>query len=93
MTDGRYPVRYLVRFQVRADSLTWLVIREGETLRRYCRKRDAIRRAAGLARAERPAELVIERMDGTPQATRRYGLGVSNGHGPRSASPGTGSTV
>lgn len=91
--NKRHPVRYAVRFQVRADSLTWLVIREGEILRRYCRKHDAICRASGLARTEPAAELVIERMDGTVQAKRRYGPGAATGRGPESAPPGAGSTV
>lgn len=85
--------RFLVRFQVSADSLTWLVIRDGDVLERYCRKRDAIGRAARLARADPPAALVVERMDGTVQASRRYGPGSSKEPGPRGADREPGSTV
>ncbi|WP_313886906.1 DUF2188 domain-containing protein [Saccharomonospora amisosensis] len=85
--------RFLVRFQVSADSLTWLVIRDGDVLERYCRKCDAIGRAARLARADPPAALVIERMDGTVQATRRYGPGSPDGADPAGAYREPGSTV
>ncbi|PRX45359.1 uncharacterized protein DUF2188 [Prauserella shujinwangii] len=65
--------RYVVRFRVSPDSLTWLVECEGEVLSRHCRKRDAVREAAGRARTTRPSVLVIHRIDGTRSGERRYG--------------------
>ncbi|MFC4005023.1 DUF2188 domain-containing protein [Prauserella oleivorans] len=68
--------RFLVQFRFSPDSLTWLVVRDGSVLSRHCRKRDAVRIAAGHARRHAPSTLVIERMDGTEQARRRYGRPV-----------------
>nr|WP_199431115.1 DUF2188 domain-containing protein [Qaidamihabitans albus] len=65
--------RYLVRFLVSPDSLTWLVEHEGHLLSRHCRKRDAVREGARQARTGAPSILVVERMDGTRQSARRYG--------------------
>lgn len=64
--------RYLVRFRVSPDSLTWHIICAGEVLSRYCRKRDAVKEAAVRARQNSPSVLVIERMDGTVEHERRY---------------------
>ncbi|CAM2988558.1 DUF2188 domain-containing protein [Saccharomonospora xinjiangensis] len=67
---------YSVVFRFSPDSLTWLVSREGIVLSRFCRKRDAVREAARLARGsggEGPTVVTVERMDGTVQCVRRYG--------------------
>lgn len=63
---------FAVRFRLSADSLTWLVVRDGVVLSRHVRKRDAERLAAAHARGHRPSSLVIERMDGSEQARRHY---------------------
>lgn len=74
---------YSVIFVFSADSLTWQV-RRGETvLERYCRKRDAVRGAARLARGDGRARVRIERMDGTVECLRRYGRQAPLAHGPR----------
>lgn len=65
--------RFVVHFRFSPDSLTWLVVRDGRVLSRHCRKRDAVLVAAEHARGHAPSTLVIERMDGTEQARRRYG--------------------
>ncbi|WP_197319393.1 DUF2188 domain-containing protein [Saccharomonospora sp. NB11] len=64
---------YTVVFRFSPDSLTWLVSRRRTVLSRHCRKRDAVREAARLARACGHAELTVERMDGTVEWIRRYG--------------------
>ncbi|MEU6641288.1 DUF2188 domain-containing protein [Saccharomonospora sp. NPDC046836] len=68
--------RYVVEFVVSPDSLTWLVKDGAEVLSRHCRKRDAVRTAARVARANAPSILTIHRMDGTFEGERRYGSSV-----------------
>ncbi|PXY34966.1 MULTISPECIES: DUF2188 domain-containing protein [Prauserella] len=65
---------FQVRFRFSPDSLTWLVVHEQLVLSRHCRKRDAVTEAARVARANPPSALVIERMDGTVERERRYGV-------------------
>ncbi len=64
---------FSVVFRFSPDSLTWLVSRDETVLSRHCRKRDAVREAARLARADGHAVVRVERMDGTVQCRHRYG--------------------
>ncbi|ACU95258.1 DUF2188 domain-containing protein [Saccharomonospora viridis] len=70
---------FSVVFRFSPDSLTWVVSRGKKVLSRHCRKRDAVREAARLARADGRAEVRVERMDGTIQCRHRYGLSRSSG--------------
>ncbi|OQO90864.1 hypothetical protein B1813_15180 [Saccharomonospora piscinae] len=68
-----------VVFEFSPDSLTWLVGRGDVVLSRHCRKHDAVREAAGRARAHRDAVVRVERMDGTVQCRHRYGRARRHG--------------
>ncbi len=84
---------YSVVFRFSPDSLTWLVSRGPIALSRHCRKRDAVREAARLARASGRAKLTVERVDGSVQCVRHYGRTIPRDGDGRAPADGDSVTV
>jgi ketosteroid isomerase-like protein len=84
---------FSVVFRFSPDSLTWVVSRGKKVLSRHCRKRDAVREAARLARASGRAKLTVERVDGSVQCVRHYGRTIPRDGDGRAPADGDSVTV